>query len=92
MAPTLWNSELAEAKASKDPAILSLVPDIKSHIATIPQVGEMLPPMPEVASYLADSRVLLDRMSAAGMDVAELSTQIASLLRPPKGTLPPPPN
>ena len=86
----IWQTQLDAAKASKSPAIQALVPQIKAHIANIPTVGTTLPTMPEVAAYLADSRVLVDRMATAGMNVADLSTEISTLLRPPKGPLPPP--
>jgi hypothetical protein len=89
-AAEIWTGQLAAARASSSPAVQALIPKIQEHITNIPPVKEMMPPMQEVASYLASSKVLLLEMQAAGMNVAELSLQIDALMRPPRGTNPPP--
>ncbi|HNC95614.1 MAG TPA: hypothetical protein PKY30_02490 [Myxococcota bacterium] len=88
-APEIWAKQLAAARAN--PKAQALVPEIQAHTAALPIVDKMMPPIPEVAAYLASSRVLVDKMKAAGMDVAELSDTIDLLLRPPKGVPAAPP-
>lgn len=88
-APEIWAKQLAAARAN--PKAQALVPEIQAHTAALPVVDKMMPPIPEVAAYLASSRVLVDKMKAAGMDVAELSDTIDLLLRPPKGVPAAPP-
>ena len=88
-APEIWAKQLAAARAN--PKAQALVSEIQAHTAALPVVDKMMPPIPEVAAYLASSRVLVDKMKAAGMDVAELSDTIDQLMRPPKGMPPAPP-
>lgn len=88
IATELWTSQAAIAKASPKDAIKALAPDIEVHASNVPPITEHMPPMQEVAGYLAASRVLLDRMSAAGMDVADLSLQVDMMMRPPRGKIP----
>jgi hypothetical protein len=77
---------LVAAKAQ--PSARALVDDVEAHIEALPSVAEHMPPMQDVASYLASSRVLLDRLEAAGVDVTEVSVAIDTLLRPPRGRIP----
>lgn len=88
IATELWNSQAQLAKSSSKPAIQALAADIEAHAQTVPEIGEHMPPMQDVAGYLASSRVLLDRMAAAGMDVADLSLQVDMMMRPPRGKIP----
>ena len=87
-APEAWAGVLAQVEAS--PASARLAPDVKAHIAALPAVGETMPPLQEVATYLANSRLLLDRIGGAGIDVSAYAVQVDALLRPPKGRLPAP--
>ena len=87
-APEAWAGVLVQVEAS--PAATRLVSDVKAHIATLPAVGDTMPPLQEVATYLANSRLLLDRIGGAGIDVSAYAVQIDTLLRPPKGRLPAP--
>lgn len=88
IATSVWRSQAALAKASPNSAMKALAADIEAHAESVPEIGEHMPPMQEVAGYLASSRVLLDRMGAAGMDVADLSLQVDMMMRPPKGKIP----
>jgi hypothetical protein len=88
MAEELWNAQATVAKASSKDGVKKLAPEIELHAQSVPKITEHMPPMQEVAGYLATSRVLLDRMSAAGMDVADLSLQVDMMMRPPKGKIP----
>lgn len=88
IAGELWRAQATVAKASSKDGIKALVPDIEAHAQSVPGITDHMPPMQEVAGYLAASRVLLDRMSAAGMDVADLSLQVDMMMRPPKGKIP----
>lgn len=85
-APTIWSNLLHDARAH--PRGRELVPDIEAHIAALPTVGEKMPPMQEVAAYLATSKLLLERMRVSGMDVSMVSVQIDTMLRPPRGKIP----
>lgn len=88
VASELWSAQEALAKASSKEAVRLLAADLGAHAQSVPAVGDHMPPMQEVAGYLASSRVLLDRMQVAGMDVAELSLQIDMMMRPPRGKFP----
>lgn len=88
VAVDIWTSQAAIAKASSKPAIKALAPDLEVHASNVPPITDHMPPMQEVAGYLASSRVMLDRMSAAGMDVADLSLQVDMMMRPPRGKIP----
>ena len=88
VATSVWQAQAEVARASKKDAARALAADIDIHAQNVPTIGEHMPPMQEVAGYLATSRLLLDRMSAAGMDVADLSLQIDMMMRPPKGKIP----
>ncbi len=88
IATSVWQAQADVAKASSKEAIRALAGDIEIHAQNVPPIGDHMPPMQEVAGYLATSRVLLDRMSAAGMDVADLSLQVDMMMRPPKGKIP----
>jgi flagellar hook-length control protein FliK len=88
IAPTLWSAQAELAKASSKPEIRALAADIDAHAQTVPPVTDHMPPMQDVAGYLASSRVLLDKMAAAGMDVADLSLQVDMMMRPPRGKIP----
>jgi hypothetical protein len=87
-AGTNWLDLADKARASNTTAVRDLAPDIEAHAASVPAIGEHMPPMQDVAGYLASSRVLLDRLDRAGMDVAELSLTIDMLMRPPRGKIP----
>ena len=87
-APEAWAGVLAQVEAS--PAAARLASDVKAHIAALPTVGDTMPPLQDVATYLANSRLLLDRIGGAGIDVSAYAVQIDTLLRPPKGRLPAP--
>lgn len=87
-APEAWAGVLAQVQAN--PAAKRLAPDVEAHIAALPTVGDTMPPLQEVATYLANSRLLLDRVGGAGIDVSAYAVQIDTLLRPPKGRLPAP--
>jgi hypothetical protein len=87
-APTLWANVLAATQSSSDKNVRALSADVQAHIDALPQIGDRMPPLQEIASYLASSRVLLDRLAAAGVDVSELSLQIDVLMRPPRGKIP----
>ncbi len=87
-APEAWAGVLAQVEAS--PSAARLAPDVKAHIAALPVVGDTMPPLQDVAMYLANSRLLLDRIGGAGIDVSAYAVQIDTLLRPPKGRLPAP--
>lgn len=86
--PTLWSNVKRAAEGSPDAGAKALAADVEAHIEGLPAIGEHMPPMQEIASYLASSRVLLDRLAAAGVDVSELSLQIDVLMRPPRGKIP----
>ncbi|MES2642013.1 MAG: hypothetical protein V4850_21190 [Myxococcota bacterium] len=88
VASVVWSAQADLAKASSKEAVRALATDIGAHAQGVPEIVEHMPPMQEVAGYLASSRVLLDRMQAAGMDVAELSLQIDMMMRPPRGKIP----
>ncbi len=83
-APDLWGSLMERARTSSDAETRKLTSDIHAHISAIPAVKDTLPPMPEVAGYLASSKLLLAQLRDAGLDVTELSLTIDALLRPPK--------
>lgn len=76
LAPTLWKAQAEAALASKDPKVKALAGDIAAHAANVPTVSDRLPPVTEITSYLYESKLLLDKMNAAGMDVSSLQTQI----------------
>jgi hypothetical protein len=86
-APTLWTNALHAAQKASDPAGRALAADVQDQIDAIPQVAERMPPMQDVAIYLASSRILLDRLATSGIDVTELSLQIDVLMRPPRGKI-----
>jgi hypothetical protein len=88
VATSIWQAQAEVARASSKDAARTLAGDIEIHAQNVPTIGEHMPPMQEVAGYLAASRLLLDRMSAAGMDVADLSLQVDMMMRPPKGKIP----
>lgn len=88
VASAIWSAQAELARASSKEAVRALAADLAGHAEDVPAIGEHMPPMQEVAGYLASSRVLLDRMQAAGMDVAELSLQIDMMMRPPRGKIP----
>lgn len=88
VASAVWRAQAELAKASSKEDVRALATDIGAHAQDVPEIVEHMPPMQEVAGYLASSRVLLDRMQAAGMDVAELSLQIDMMMRPPRGKIP----
>ncbi len=88
MATVLWTSQADLAKVSGKADVRKLAVDLSVHAESVPPIGDHMPPMQDVAGYLAGSRVLLDRMTAAGMDTADLSLQIDMLMRPPRGKIP----
>lgn len=87
-APVIWKNLADKARVSQDPKIKALAKDIEAHIAVIPRIGEFMPPLQEVATYIVASKSLLERCAAAGMDVAELQLQIDGLMRPAHGKVP----
>jgi hypothetical protein len=91
-APVAWRQVLDAARRSR--AASSMVGEVEAHIATIPAEGARMPPVSEVGAYLANSKLLLDRLSTKGVDVTDLALDVESLLRPPQGipkTAPPSP-
>lgn len=87
-APVIWKNLADKARASTDATIKALAPDIENHIAVIPRIGEFMPPLQEVATYIVASKGLLERCGTAGMDVAEMRLQIDGLMRPAHGKVP----
>ncbi len=81
IAPTLWKAQAEAALQSKDAKIRALAGDIAAHAAAVPTVTDRLPQTPNVVSYLVDSKLLLDRMKSAGMDVGSLETQVDEVSR-----------
>lgn len=81
IAPTLWKAQAEAALQSKDSKIRALAGDIAAHAAAVPTVTDRLPQTPNVVSYLVDSKLLLDRMKTAGMDIGSLETQIDEVSR-----------
>ncbi|GDX83149.1 hypothetical protein LBMAG42_49600 [Deltaproteobacteria bacterium] len=81
IAPTLWKAQAEAALQSKDSKIRALAGDIAAHAAAVPTVTDRLPQTPNVVSYLVDSKLLLERMKAAGMDVGSLETQVDEVSR-----------
>lgn len=88
IAESIWTEQAGTAKASANAGAQALATEIGVHAANVPPITDHMPPMQEVAGYLAASRVLLDKMSAAGMEVADLSLQIDMMMRPPRGKIP----
>jgi hypothetical protein len=79
LAPALWRGQAETASASSDPAVKALATRIAEHAATVPMVGDRLPPNTEILPYLLESKLLLERMELAGMEVAALKSQIDSV-------------
>ena len=81
-APGMWR-ELAEtARESGNPLQTQLANDIAMQAEFIPSGTDRLPPLSEMAAYLASSQALLVRMKSAGMDCGELDLQITELSKP----------
>lgn len=76
LAPSLWQGQAATASASSDPAVHALAKSIAEHAASVPEVGDRLPPNTEILPYLLDSKLLLERMTLAGMEVSTLQSQV----------------
>ncbi len=76
LAPTLWKAQAEAALSSKDSKIRAMAPAIADHAASVPTVSDRLPPNTEIVSYLVDSKLLLEKMKTAGMDVSSLETQV----------------
>lgn len=76
IAPTLWKAQAEAALSSKDSKIRAMAPAIADHAAGVPTVSDRLPPNTEIVSYLVDSKLLLEKMKTAGMDVSSLETQV----------------
>ncbi len=76
LAPSLWQGQAAMASASSDPAVHALAKSIAEHAASVPEVGDRLPPNTEILPYLLDSKLLLERMTLAGMEVSTLQSQV----------------
>ena len=83
-APAAWQQVLTRTRAG-GPAAAALAPEVQAHVDAIPSVKERMPPLQLVAAYLANSKVLVDRLAGAGVDVRDLKAQLDALLRPPQG-------
>lgn len=79
LAPSLWRGQAETASASSDPAVKALAGRIAEHAGTVPSVGDRLPPNTEILPYLLESKLLIERMELAGMEVATLKSQIDSV-------------
>jgi hypothetical protein len=86
-ADAAWKTALERTRAGSA-AAKALAPDVETHIAGIPAVKNHMPPLQEMVAYLASSKVLVDRLSSAGVDVRDLKGQIELLMRPPRGDVP----
>jgi hypothetical protein len=86
-ADAAWKAALERARGGSA-AAKALAPDVVAHISGIPKVTDHMPPLQEMAAYLAASKVLLDRLASAGVDVRDLKGQIELLMRPPRGEVP----
>jgi hypothetical protein len=82
-APVAWRQVLEATRRTR--AAASLAPEVEAHLGTVPAEGARMPPVSEVGAYLANSKLLLDRLSAKGVDVTDLALDVESLLRPPQG-------
>jgi hypothetical protein len=79
-APGLWGAALYQAQNAQLEKTRAVAPEIEAHIRTIPPQGSTLS---QAEPYFMASRLLFQKMRAAGLDATELSLQIDAVLRPP---------
>jgi hypothetical protein len=79
VAPDLWARVVDAARSSE--RARPLLAELEAHVAALPSPARDVPPA-AVDAYLTQSRALLDRVNAAGVDAAELSVTIDALRRP----------
>lgn len=87
-AAAAWGDVLERTREGDAKALAS---EVEAHVASIPVVNDRMPPLPEVASYLAESSVLLQKLAARGVAVTGLQDELAAVMeRPGAGVQPVP--
>jgi hypothetical protein len=83
-----WGVMLERTREGDAKALSS---EVQAHIASIPVVNDRMPPLPEVASYLAQSSILVQKLAARGLDVTALQDELTAVMeRPGAGAQPVP--
>ncbi len=87
-ASTVWGEVLTRTRTG---AAKALAPEVEAHLASLPVVNDRMPPLPEVASYLAASSILVQKLAAQGVDVTALQDELTAVMERPGAGTPPAP-
>ena len=75
-----WKEQARIWETMKDPRLDSLIGDARSVAESVPEMGELAPPLPDVVILVSNELGLYDRAREQGLDVSAIELELEDFL------------
>ena len=80
-AASFWEGQAGAWEALADPDLKPLAVSARELAASVPAMGELAPPLPEVVIWVSEELRLYDQAKARGLDVSAIELELGEFLQ-----------